>query len=107
MSDTTLAALLARAETPCTAGCRNGTIDNRAARDNWYDKHADELRTFNEERRRTSSAWVGHEESALKATEPQPFLACACNGAGYVLTADGEALVSFLGRHLLGLGEAR
>jgi len=107
MTDTTLISLLARAETPCTTGCHDGTIDNRAARDAWYAEHSDELLAFKEERRRTRSAWVGPEERALTDTEPRPFLACACNGAGYVLTADGEALVLFLKRHLLGLGEAR
>lgn len=97
-----LATLLAKAEVPCTTGCHDGTIDNRAARDAWYAEHAEELTAFDKERRRDRSAWVGPEEQALLETKPQPFLACACNGAGYVLTDDGRALVEFMERHLLG-----
>lgn len=102
MNDTTLAALLARAETPCTNDCHNGTIDNSAAYNAWRSEHAEELQAFSEERRRNHSARVGAAERALLDTEPRPFLICACEGVGYVLTDDGRALIRFMERHLPG-----
>lgn len=95
----TLAALLAQAETPCTTGCSEGTIWNTDAQDAWRAEHAEALEAFQQERRRTRSAWVSPEETALRNTEPPMYFDCVCNGTGFILTADGRALLDFLGRH--------
>lgn len=97
-----LAALLAQAETPCTTGCSEGTIWNTDAQKAWRAENAEALEAFQQERRRTRSAWVGAEEKALRDTEPPMYFECACNGTGFLLTADGRALLDFLKRHMLG-----
>lgn len=94
-----LAALLAQAETPCTTGCSDGTIWNTEAREAWRVEHAEALEGFQQERRRKRSALVGPEEKALRDTEPPMWFACDCNGTGFILTADGRALLDFLVRH--------
>ncbi len=102
VNTTAMASLLADCETKCTSGCDNGTIDNRAVRDAWWAEHGEKMALLREERRVGPHTWssiLGAEESALKAAEPRPFLACDCNGTGFVLTADGRALIEFLDRH--------
>lgn len=102
MADITLATLLAGAETKCTSGCNNGWINNMVAVNTWEAEHADALRAYDEERRRTRCALLSAEESALRDTKPPYSLECPCNGVGYLLTDDGRALVEFMKRHLLG-----
>ena len=94
-----LAALLAQAETPCTSGCSEGTIWNVEARKAWRVEHAETLEAFQQERRRTRSAVVKPDEKALLDTEPPMYFDCACNGTGFILTADGQVLLDFLTRH--------